>query len=235
MQDEAEKKQIRNLCARLLKVGFPQQTTEAPNHNPHTIPLQHYATVSLQHFKGCTVYLITLTNILHLQRRISCSYSNWGLEWIFHTVRVAFHKETVTSPCSLTGYHHSNVPCTSECISMRTAALQLLQRQTLTCTLLKCMSKNMHKLVQYGGTAEILHPVPYTDLLQRRVRLMAYSNWATVDMHNLIAFFILQSDWCRPHCSGRTKVEWSATRTSPNLLWIGTWYKTTYIYIYIYI
>ena len=119
MQDEAEKKQIRNLCARLLKVGFPQQTTEAPNHNPHTIPLQHYATVSLQHFKGCTVYLITLTNILHLQRRISCSYSNWGLEWIFHTVRVAFHKETVTSPCSLTGYHHSNVPCTSECISMR--------------------------------------------------------------------------------------------------------------------
>jgi len=39
-----------------------------------------------------------------------------------------------------------------------------------------------------GDTAEILHPVPYTDLLQRRVWLMAYSNWATVDMHNLIAF-----------------------------------------------
>jgi len=76
----------------------------------------------------------------------SCSYSNCGLEWIFHTVRVAFHRERITSPCSLTGYHHSNVLCTSDCISMHTYT-HGRAGSTLECNRVQAINPDVHRFV----------------------------------------------------------------------------------------
>lgn len=59
---------------------------------------------------------------------------------------IPFHRERVTSPCSLTGYHHSNVLCTSDCISMHTY-MHGRAGNTLECNRVQAINPDVHRFV----------------------------------------------------------------------------------------